>query len=213
MHTHEKKPLGPELSAALNRSKALSEWLYGWMSETSSTEATRRNRATLAYAGLTMEHREALLLLIDVGAHASAMALTRSLLEAYALALWVGEIQDDAAFDMHVMQRHDPPAAGKIFQKLAKRAPGIGEGFFTALKNHYKTLCDYSHGGPRQLSRWVRSETIEPNYDDAQMAEVLRLSDVVCLLAAITQAGIMGHATEPLVDRLDSLFTELPADT
>jgi hypothetical protein len=72
-------------------------------------------------------------------------------------------------------------------------------------------LCDYSHGGLRQLSRWLSAETIEPRYEEGQMVEMLRLSDQVCLMAAIARAALMGFPTGPFASRLDELFDAVVA--
>jgi hypothetical protein len=123
MHAYSTMPPGPQLGAAIAQSTSLSDWLQSAMKERSLIEATNRTRAALAYTSMAMEHREAFMLLIGVRAYASAMALARSMLEAYVLSLWVAELQDDSSFHAHVVERREPPGVANVLQRIVKRAP------------------------------------------------------------------------------------------
>ncbi|WP_431476994.1 hypothetical protein [Massilia eburnea] len=77
---------------------------------------------------------------------------------------------------------------------------------FEALRRHYGTLSDYTHGHHRQLSRWLSKEGIGPRYSREQMAEILRFSDFVGLLAAILREKIAERPIEPLLYTAEALL-------
>jgi len=50
----------------------------------------------------------------------------------------------------------------------------------------------YTHGHYRQISRWLSNDSVEPRYSNEQMAEILRLSVLLGLMAAILCEPVPG---------------------
>jgi acetylglutamate kinase len=46
-------------------------------------------------------------------------------------------------------------------------------------------MSSYTHGGYQQIARRVKDKTIDPNYTDEEIVEVLRLSQAFAMMAFI----------------------------
>lgn len=199
------KPRSEQLQAALDASCALSDWLQQELHEEAKLQQGRREMISLAYANLALEHREAILLLIAAGASATAMAVVRSILESYALALWANELATDHELLAFWAGRFNPPQVDAIMRRISKKLAPHGSSF-EALRRHYGVLNDYAHGGLRQVSRWIHEGEVAPLYSDGQMMEALRFCDTVGLMAAHARQRICDHPTEGLLERLAVLL-------
>jgi hypothetical protein len=53
-------------------------------------------------------------------------------------------------------------------------------------------MCDYTHTGGLHVQRWNTSDAIEPNYDDAEILEVLKFAELIGSLSVIGLAQLAG---------------------
>lgn len=61
---------------------------------------------------------------------------------------------------------------------------GFGDKVFSQLKhNSWKAMNSFTHGGMQQVFRRLKGDSIEPNYDDEEVIEVLRAGGTFALLA------------------------------
>jgi hypothetical protein len=191
-----------DLNHAIQQSARLSDFLHHTLG--TKADLDMRGRFAMAYLNLCLDHREAILLLVDAGAFASASALQRPLLEAFVTGAWIdnsatdNEIQNIASFT------HPAPSFEKMAQRLRK-THAFGK-WFEVLRGYYKILGDYTHGHRRQLSRWIGRDTVEPRYSAEQMAEVLRYADVVGLFAAIHREQVAKRPIARLLETLDAVM-------
>lgn len=192
------------LNASIENSLALSEWLSQQLHEHANESLGQRSMMTVALASLALEHREACLLLVYRGARPTAMAVARLVLESYVRALWVWHLASDQQLVDFMRDRFDPKIESTL-QKLRRAAEPHGQ-LFEILRRHYCVLHDYVHGGPRQVSRWIRPGEITPRYSDEQMAEVLSLVDMLGLMAAASRERVQGWDAESLEGRVRMLI-------
>jgi hypothetical protein len=193
------------IDQAFQRSTELSDWLSSVLHEQGTVEEGRRERIALVYVSLALDHREAFRLLLEQGARATAMAVTRPILEAYVRGLWAFHLASEDQMKNFLEDRYDP-SVERVFQGLKKLTQPHGQ-VFEILRNHYGTLCDYAHGGPRQVSRWLRTGEVMPRYSDDQMIEALRFVDLVGVLASMARERIMGHPTDAFDGKVNELLT------
>jgi hypothetical protein len=197
------------LQTAFERSAQLSDWLQQVLHEQGTLDKGSRNAVSLAFVSLALDHREAFLLLVHEGARATAMAVTRPVLEGYIRALWAYELATDEELAQFMKGRLDP-SLERTFQRLRKSsAPSLE--VFEILRKHYRTLSDYAHGGGRQVSRWLHATDIEPRYSDEQMAEALHFVDVIGVLASMARERLLGHGCDLIEAKLNETLAPGPA--
>lgn len=182
---------GVTLQAAIDSSDELSDWLDSTLCVADVT-LDKKGVVSTAYACIALEHRAAIRLLIGAGAHATAMTATRAALEAFVLAMWVVRIAANDMLDEFLAGRRDPPGADKVLRDLAKKGRPDDQ-MWVVLQRQYKVLNDYAHGGPRQVTRWMRQGEIAPRYTDGQMAETMRFVDLVGVFAAFVRESNLGQ--------------------
>lgn len=187
-------PLGPLVGPAFLTSEAVTDWIRNHHApEISSTVA---NLVAVVMYGLAIEHRAAILLLVQVGARSSAMALARSVFEACIRGLWAAHVAEE---ELSQFIGDRGPKLETMVQKLSK-VPEFADGVFAKIKDsHWETLCDYAHGGARQYSRWLSDDGIGPVHADKDIVELLTFIDLYGLLATIGANEIAGNDTEVLL--------------
>lgn len=150
-------------------------------------------RFAIALLKICREHRDATTVLIHFGGRTSAPVVARSAFEAYVLALWVTEFGDVAILKNLLNgtdNAHLPPM--KRLVHMLRKAKHPLSPFIADVQPIYSALSDYAHGYGRQVSRWLLSENITSSHSDAEMMEVLLLTDAIAVLAAITFQRIAG---------------------
>lgn len=192
------------LPAAMQRAIDLSDWIQASLHEEATVADERRSIVTIALASLSLEHREAMLALIQLNARATFMAVARPQLEAYIRALWAHQLADDTELDRFLKGTYDP-SIPRSLQKLGKKAAPQGS-VFTALKMHYELLCDYAHGGGRQVNRWLHRDQVGPRYSDFQLIEILHFANVIGVLAGAARNVVSGHSDSAFDAKLSELL-------
>jgi hypothetical protein len=190
------------LAAAINQSAQLSDAIHEILGTTATVNA--RERLALAYFSLSLEHREAILLLVDVGACASATALHRPMLEAIISGAWIEACATDKEVEETAAFKRSPSKVVTMVKQLRSTHP-LGN-WFRVLYEHYGVAGDYAHGHLRQLSRWLGRDEVGPRYSDDQMIELLWNADVVGLLVSCLRENVMGRPVTQLLAMLDKLM-------
>lgn len=195
-----------EQQSPLTRAIELSLQISDAFQEILGNEATLdiRGRLAMAYLSISLDHREAILLLVSCGAYSSATALHRPLLESFITGAWIDNNATDKEVENIAALLRPPPKFETMSQQLRKTHP-LGHSF-EVLREHYGILGDYTHGHVRQLSRWLGPRGVGPQYCDGQMIEVLWNADFVGLLAAVHRENILDRPTNRLLDMLDTLM-------
>jgi hypothetical protein len=151
-------------------------------------QANDRVRISVSCVDLAMEHQRAIVLLISNELFGSAFSILRLAFEAYVRGVWLhrcatlGEIRDFKG--------------GRVpcFASLLSRIETI-EGFEDAIlsrikKKSWKAMNDYTHSGYNQAVRRNIDNTIEPNYDEEAILEVLEFANAIGLLSALEVARL-----------------------
>jgi hypothetical protein len=190
----------PELRHAIQQSVRVSDALQVILGTEASVDV--RGRFAMAYLSLSLDHREAILLLVDRGAFASATALQRPLLEAFVTGAWIVNAATDGELHSIAALNRPPPKFETMAQRLRK-THDLGD-WFEVFRTQYEILGDYAHGHRRQLSRWINPRGVEPKYSCEQMAETLRYADVVGIMAAIHREQVAGRPISQLLQMLEA---------
>lgn len=149
----------------------------------------------------TLEHRQAVLLLVHHGVRSSAAALIRPTFEAYFRGIWALKVATPEQIE-HMFGRHPRvPTLDTVLQQLRKNEATRTLAAFDS----WKASGDYVHSGPLQLSRWLSHNGIEPMHPDSEAVEMLEASDLCGLLASIGMNEACDLNPQELVSKLTHL--------
>ena len=190
----------------IKKSEALIQWMDQKIDgfEISSEERTRISAASFDIA---LEHQKAIVLLVANKLVGSAFSLVRILFEAYIRGLWLGKCATDEEIEKFKKNKLEK-TFGTLIQEIEQH-DGFREGVLSKAKAAgWKAMNSYTHSGFYQSVRRNKDETIEPNYDENEILEVLGFSDAIGMLAAL-QIALMAGNEEFAKELLDRSKTEL----
>ncbi len=195
-----------KIDSEIQKSEALIQWMDKKIDglEIRSDEKTRISAACFDVA---LEHQKAIVLLIAKKLIGSAFSLVRILFEAYIRGLWIGKCATDKEVLKFKKNKLDKKF-GTLIQEIEKQ-DGFQEGVLSKAKAaNWKAMNSYTHSGFLQSVRRNKEETIEPNYVEDEILEVLGFSKAVGVLSAL-QIALMAGNKELANDLLEKSETEL----
>jgi hypothetical protein len=167
-----------------------------------------RTRAAGGCFAIAQDHHHGINILLGAGRLASALALVRSIYEAYVRGAWL----DACASEQHVEQflaGGEPPALRNMLSELEQTERFQG-GVLSAFKSLYwDQLCDFTHAGGLHVQRWNSDAGIEPNYDPEDIRQAIVFAQYLSGLSAIATVRLAGR--EDLVDELSARLQALLA--
>jgi hypothetical protein len=151
--------------------------------------ADERTRISAACFDIALEHQKAIALLIANQLIGTAFSLVRLLFEAYIRGLWIGKCAKDHEIESYKENRLEKPF-GTLIQEI-EQVEGFQEGVLSKAETaSWRAMNSYTHSGFFQEVRRNKYETIEPNYDEDEITEVLGFSNAIGMLTAL-QIGLM----------------------
>ncbi len=127
---------------------------------------------------VVLEHRKAIVNLIEGSLFGSAFSLVRPVYETYIRGLWLLNCASESE-----MRRFLRDRIKKDLQQLIdaiEKCKGYEEGVLSEVKSvAWNPMCSYTHGGWRQIGRRFNGSYIEPNYDSGEVIEVLNFVNVI----------------------------------
>jgi hypothetical protein len=188
------------------KSEALIQWMDKRIDglEINSDE---RIRISAACFDIALEHQKAIVLLIANNLVGTAFALVRLLFEAYIRGLWLGKCASSNEIKKYKKDKIEKNFATLIEE--IEKIEGFKEGILSKAKvAGWKAMNSYTHSGFYQSVRRNKEETIEPNYDDDEIIEVLGFSNSIGLLSAL-QISLMAGDEDLASDLLERSKTDL----
>ena len=187
-----------------------SETLIQWMDqridglEISSDDRTRISAGCL---DISLEHQKAIVLLIANKLIGSAFSLARLLFEAYIRGLWLGRCATEQE-----IEKYQQDKLRKTFETLVQeieQLEGFNEGVLSKAKAaNWNSLNSYTHSGYLQIVRRNKTDTIEPNYDDEEIIDMLGFANAIGMLSAL-QIALMAGKEKLAMELLEKSKTEL----
>jgi len=159
-----------------------------------SYPGTLRSRVAAGLTDQTIEHHEAMLLLIRNGKNGSAYTLARSIFESMFRGLWFNLCATDAQLQYFEENDELPLDASGRRMNMSSIASAIDvatgcnpdnkqQFSFTDLKNRgWKGLCSYTHSGLLQLDRRFGSQNGKPGYSEEEFVEITTTTTTCTLL-------------------------------
>lgn len=96
-----------------------------------------------------------------------------------------------------------PPDMASLVAAVQKASQTEGEHLTRIYGQNWPALCAYTHTGAHQVQRWCAGEAIQPDYTEEEVKEVLRFTNAIALLSAVSVAALAEN--EPLAVRLIEL--------
>ena len=175
-------------TSMLEKSRELTSWIATAMNTIHFPSDNRRRIAAACFA-VVQEHHTAIVLLVDQGAASPAFSLARSVYEGYIRGAWLAYCASDdqlASF----MAGNEPPKQSELIAALEK-LPGYESLILSRVRvESWKALCDYAHIGSRMVTCWITSESIEPNFQEAEINELLTFTGAIALVSAVDLCNI-----------------------
>ena len=199
--------LNPQLnSLTLVDRIGISESLIQWInSQVDGIEMPTSDRTRLAAGCIdtAMEHHAAIVALMAYRLYGSALALVRPTFEAYLRAAWLHQCASSGQLDQFKRGKLEL-APGAIISELEQK-PSFQFGVLSKAKRaSWSKMCDFTHTGAQQAIRRNKTESIEPDYDDAELIDALAFADAIGQMCVIELAHLAGdtYLAEAVLDRI-----------
>lgn len=202
-----------KLAAHIKDSEALIQWLDSRIDGLQIPSALR-SRLAGGCLDVALEHQKAIVLLVAHSLNGSAFALSRLLLEAYVRGVWLHQCASDAD-----LKRFESGAFDRTFGSLVtdiERLEAFSIGVLSAVKrSSWSTMCGFTHTGFDQVVRRNKETTIEPNYEEVDLLEVLDFADGIGLMSAVEIAHLAnnGALAMALLDKARAISKLSPNNT
>ena len=187
-----------ELSAACN----LSAWMSSKLNEVTIND-TLRNRVPASCFAVTLDHFDAVLTLLQRNPklYSSAFALMRPVFESYIRGMWLMHCATDEqieSFSKGIFQL--PRKIEVMIDSIETTCNFDGKQLSVSHYSVWKYLCDYTHTGALQVQRWNKLDSIEPNYSDEEILEVIHFTSAYALLASVGILNTVANSNPELVE-------------
>lgn len=211
-------PHSPESAAIIQPSLDLSLWLYDntiklhtfvdlppdVKERDMALKERERQKVAITLLEIAFEHHTSIVFLCQHHMRTAAFALARCLFDAAWQGVWVAHGATLDQVHKYVRGRYNPKAGSSI--KPMEKAHDIAPFFSKVYEQGYKALSSYSHGTHLQIQRWIGEDEITPKHTDAEMREILRLSDQLALACAVFQADLCGVDPSSIRAKFKEIF-------
>ena len=151
-----------------------------------------RFRLAAGCLDVALEHHKAVILLIKNHLYGSAFAIVRSLFETYVRGIWLHRCASDLEIELFKGDK-----LKHKFDKLCadvEKAPYFNCGTLSSIKNRaWKAMNSYTHGGFLQIVRRNTESSIQPNYTEGEIIEVINNSNAFALFSVMAIASLSGN--------------------
>lgn len=179
-----------KIDQAIQCSESLIQWLDKAIDGT-EVQTSHRVRLAAACLDLAMEHQKAIVLLVAHRLFGSAFSLVRLIFEAYVRGVWLHRCATEAELDRF--------KAGKLAHTFAEllesveKIDGFESGVLSAAKRKsWKAMNDFTHSGYIHATRRNTDTTIESNYSEEEILEVVGFVNAIGLLSLLQVALLAG---------------------
>lgn len=179
------------LEQALQDSREIHTWTLSSL-EGIPFPVNKRLLIAIAALDVVLDHFTGITALIEKRVYGAAFALARPLFETFFRAVWLkdcGTDKDLADFERDQFSR----SFGQVLKEI-EQLESFKSGALSNLKKQaWSAMSSYTHGGYQQIARRVKDKTIDPNYTDEEIVEVLRLSQAFAMMAFIQIVLVAGR--------------------
>jgi len=173
----------PEISSIIKKGIQIKRTIGGMVTKYEYPHGDK-NSLLIAYHSILAEHHDAIHLLIQNQLYGSAFALVRALYEPLYCAHWVNACATEKQIEKIIEGIDIFPEMKTMVEEIDQKY-GTGNFWQVVKKNSWTAMNDYTHSGMRQIARRFVQYEVEPNYDVAEIKEVLNGTNIALLLMAL----------------------------
>lgn len=179
------------LATSISNAEALIQWLDGRIDGT-EIPSSLRSRASGGCLDVALEHQKAIVLLVAHGLYGSAFALVRLMFEAYIRGVWLHQCASDIE-----VKKFESDSLDRTFASLLsdiEQLESFSSGILSALKSKsWSAMNSFTHTGFSQVVRRNKEGTIEPNYDEDELIEIVNFAGGFGIMAAVEIAHLANN--------------------
>ena len=165
-------------------------------------------RVFAGYVAIALEHHQAIWQLKDQNLRGAAMALVRTVVDAFLRALWINAYGTEQQCEQAWLDKFQFPKMHEMLEQIKEAYFGHVDAeedpefaalvtkFFKSLKKAWSITSSYTHPGGRQIARRFTGDEVKPSYSDGGTAEALKLATMALLLLMRAFFMSMGKQTE-----------------
>lgn len=169
-----------------------------------------RNRISGALFDIVLDHAKAIIVLFENKIYPSAFALARSLFEGFVRASWLLNCATDDDIDHFIKKDKFKHSFGEMLEFVEKKKDWP-ETLTQAKKKVWNVMHSYTHGGLNQVTRRIKSSTIEPVIDEKEIDELICFSELISFLSfceIIEMSKVRSCKNEVLKSMMEGVFNE-----
>jgi hypothetical protein len=139
-----------------------------------------------------LEHQKAIVLLVRRQHFGSALALIRLAFESYVRGVWLHQCATDTELTKYTRDK----LKKEFYELIAEieQTEAFKEGVLSAIKKRsWRAMNSFTHSGYSQAVRRNTEDSIEPNYEEQEILEVLQFSNAIALLTCIEIASLANN--------------------
>lgn len=187
-----------------------SEKLINWLDrqiDGLAVQADWRHRAAAGCLDLTMEYQKAIVLLVAKNIYGPAFSLMRLTTESYVRGIWLHKCATEE--DLEKFTKDKVPHFRELLEEVEKLESHQDKVLSKMKKRSWKAMNSCTHTGYHQVIRRQTETSIEANYDDDEIRELVNFANAIGYLAAIATCDLADNA-ELANTILDKIKSERP---
>ena len=180
-----------ELAASISEAEELIQWLDRRI-DGIEIPSELRFRVAGGCLDVALEHQKAIVLLVAEKLCGSAFSLVRLMFEAYVRGVWLHQCASEIEikkFESELLDRTFSSLLSDI-EKLESFSAGI---LSTVKKKSWASMNSFTHTGFSQVVRRNKAGTIEPNYDEGELLEIVNFASGFGIMSAVEIAHLANN--------------------
>jgi hypothetical protein len=190
-----------DLESALTHSEEIVMWVQANLESLTLRKIQGDKRSALAAAcwHTAIEHDQAIVMLAIDELHGSMLALVRPLFESYVRGMWLMHAASEAEVDRAGADQF-PHDCDQMIEALERKGVTLS----SVESQSWSRLCSFDHTGYERIATRLSAAAIGPQFEDAEIVDVLTWGNSVALLSAIATASLSDNG-EVAVEALNLL--------
>ena len=191
------------LSQLIEDSEKLINWLDRQIDDL-DVQADWRHRAAAGCLDLSMEYQKAIVLLVAKKIYGPAFSLMRLIVESYVRGIWLHRCATEK--DLEKFAKDKVPDFYKLLEDIEKLESHEDKVLSRMKERSWKIMNSYTHTGYHQVVRRQTEISIEANYDDDEILELVNFANAIGYLAAIATCDLANNAelAATILDKIKS---------
>lgn len=151
-----------------------------------------RFRFSCGCLDIALEHQKSIVLLVSHELYGSAFSVARLIFEAYVRGVWLHQCASDA--DLKRFSKNKLKKEFGVLIAEIEQLESFNAGILSAAKKRsWSVMNSFTHCGFHQVVRRNKEATIEPDYAEEEILEVVNFAGAIGLLSAIEIAHLAGN--------------------